>query len=356
MNTPDLPSTAGRSCPLHYRYPPTVFRAGADHRCEVLYVVGGLYGNEQALHRVLELFAAERGPKKLVFNGDFNWFNIAPTAFERVNTAVLSHLATRGNVETELQTQNSGLGDDNASAGCGCAYPDWVGDDVVRHSNTIMHHLRATAGQFPHLVARLAQLPMHLRMDVGPHRVGIVHGDAESLAGWGFAQENLRNHAHSPRVQQWFAQAQVDIFACSHTCLPVFYVGHATANHSDPTSAPIVLNNGAAGMPNFAGIPYGLFTRIATHAYRGSERVLHLPESTLAGLHMDAIAVQFDAPRWQQEFLAQWPAGSAAHDSYWSRITTGPNYHPEQAMMTPQGHEAIHPTHPLPLTLEKPAC
>ncbi len=350
VNSAAPPIQAGRSCPLHYRYAPAVFHASAAHRCEVLYVVGGLYGNEQALHRVLELFAAERGPKKLVFNGDFNWFNIAPAAFERVNTAVLGHLATRGNVETELEPQGSDQEDDDTGAGCGCAYPDWVGDDVVRHSNTIMRRLRATAGQFPHLVARLAQLPMHLRVDVGPHRVGIVHGDAESLAGWGFAQESLRNPAHQARLQQWFAQAQVDVFASSHTCLPMFYTGPASAH----TTAPIVLNNGAAGMPNFAGMPYGLLTRIATHAYRGPERALGLPESTLAGLHMDAIALQFDISRWQQEFLAQWPAGSAAHDSYWSRITAGPNYHPEQAMMTFQGHKAIHPTQPP--TLEKPAC
>jgi hypothetical protein len=318
----------------------------------VLYVVGGLYGNEQALARVLELFVAERGPKKLVFNGDFNWFNIAPHAFERVNTAVLGHLATRGNVETELEPLGSAPNDEGDEegndTGCGCAYPDWVGDEVVRHSNTIMRRLRATAQEFPELVARLSALPMHLRVDVGGYRVGIVHGDAESLAGWGFAQENLRNPAHSARLAQWFAQAQVDVFACSHTCLPVFYAGHAGGHlHADGT-APIVLNNGAAGMPNFAGTPYGLLTRIATHPYRGPARAFGLPEKTRTGLHMDAIAVQFDTPQWQQAFLTQWPAGSAAHDSYWSRITAGPNYQPAQALIATQATD--------PHSLEKTTC
>lgn len=348
MNAPTLPSTQGRSCPLHYRYAPSVFHASAAHTCEVLYVVGGLYGNEQALQRVLELFAAERGPKKLVFNGDFNWFNIAPQAFERVNTAVLSHLATRGNVETELDPLGSAPNDEGDDAGCGCAYPDWVGDAVVRHSNTIMRRLRATAQQFPELVARLAQLQMHLRLDVGAHKVGIVHGDAESLASWGFAQESLRDPAHAARIAQWFAQAQVDVFACSHTCLPVFYAGDAGGHAQADGSAPIVLNNGAAGMPNFAGTPYGLLTRIATHPYRGPEQVLGLPEATLPGLHMDAIAVQFDTPQWQQAFLAQWPVGSAAHDSYWSRISAGPNYQPAQALIAAQATD--------PHLLEKTTC
>ena len=52
---PESPSP-GRSCPLHYRYEPQVFRAEPPPRqqsLEVLYVVGGLYGNDLALEHVL---------------------------------------------------------------------------------------------------------------------------------------------------------------------------------------------------------------------------------------------------------------------------------------------------------------
>ena len=70
--------------------------------CEVLYVVGGLYGNEQALQRVIDLFEHERGDKRLVFNGDFHWFDIDAQAFAQIQRGVLSFEATRGNVETEL--------------------------------------------------------------------------------------------------------------------------------------------------------------------------------------------------------------------------------------------------------------
>ena len=327
--TPDR-STAGRSCPLHYRYSPSVFARPAEQACEVLYVVGGLYGNEAALDAVLALFEREAEPKRLVFNGDFNWFDTDPATFERLNRRVLAFDALRGNVETELAGVDPDGSDAGSDAGCGCAYPEWVSDGVVERSNRIMQRLRATAGRFPALAQRLADLPMQLRVDLGGVRVAIVHGDAESLAGWGFAQEHLRDAGHGQRVRRWFDAAQVDIFACSHTCLPVF--------HSMPMSgrafAPIVLNNGAAGMPNFRGRIEGLLTRIAVRPLQGSlghERCYGLVRN---GIHMDAVAIRFDTERWAQRFLTDWPEGSDAHASYWPRITEGPDYEVADALTT----------------------
>jgi hypothetical protein len=311
---------AGRSCPLHYRYNPAVFAVPATLHAEVLYVVGGLYGNESALDSVLALFEREQGPKRLVFNGDFNWFNIDAAAFERINQRVLAFDATRGNVETELATDD-GADDDT---GCGCAYPDWVGDNVVQRSNQIMQRLRQTARLHPALVQQLAALPMGLTAEVGGVRVAVVHGDAESLAGWGFAQERLRQPAHQPVLQRWFDAAQVQAFACSHTCLPIF---HSVAGHPHG-AARWVLNNGAAGMPNFAGDSHGLLTRIAVRPFDGPERRHGLISQ---GLHIDAVAVAIDTARWTAQFLQQWPAGSPAHASYWQRIVAGPAYRASDA-------------------------
>src|SRR5262249_23466718 len=100
--TSSMHDRLGRSCPSHHRYSPTVFATPAPVSCQVLYVVGGVYGNVLALDAVDEAFAAETGSKYLIFNGDFNWLNVHPTQFERVNTRVLHCAATRGNVETEL--------------------------------------------------------------------------------------------------------------------------------------------------------------------------------------------------------------------------------------------------------------
>jgi hypothetical protein len=319
---------AGRSCPLHYRYAPSVFARPAHWQCDTLYVVGGLYGNEPALQTVLDLFARESGNKRLLFNGDFHWFDTDPGAFRRINETVLSHAALRGNVETELASLTNEIGSD---AGCGCAYPDWVGDDVVQRSNQILQRLRQTALAMPHQQAGLRALPMWLRVDVGGARLGVVHGDAESLAGWGFAQEHLQDTLHQATVRAWFDAAQVHAFACSHTCLPVFQSLTPVPNDTQPRDAagPWVFNNGAAGMPNFSGQHTGLLTRIATTPFVGPGRCLGV---RLAGLHVDAIHIDFDALQWQRQFLAQWPPGSDAHRSYWQRIQAGPDYNSQAVL------------------------
>jgi len=316
--------TPGRNCPLHYRYRPGDFAVPASTSCEVLYVVGGLYGNVQALQRVVELFDQERGDKRLVFNGDFHWFDIHATTFAQIQRGVLPFEATRGNVETELAAPS---GDDDA--GCGCGYPDWVGDSVVERSNRILATLRHTARATPGACGELSTLPMWRRIDVGARRVAVVHGDALSLSGWGFAQETLRDGAQRHTVGQWFEQARVDLFASSHTCLPVFQELAAAGRAGATELTPLVLNNGAAGMPNLAGAREGLLTRIATRPFKGVQRRFGLERG---GLHLDAIAIDYDDIAWQRSFLAQWPAGSDAHASYWSRISEGIDHTVDDAL------------------------
>ncbi len=308
----DISTAPGRSCPLHYRYRPEVFASAAPQALqdlEVLYVVGGLYGNALALQQVLQLFDAEHGRKRLVFNGDFHWFDADAATFAQVQRSVLTHTALRGNVETELAADaQQGAYD----AGCGCAYPDWVGDDVVQRSNRILRRLRDVAT--PAQRADLAALPMWLRADVGGLRIGIVHGDAQSLAGWGFAQEHLQNRAHRAEVARWFEAARVNAFASSHTCLPVFQTLH---------SGHAVYNNGAAGMPNFAGDGAGLLTRFALQRFAGPQRRHAVQQQ---GVFVEAIAIDTDAAELQRRFLACWPPGSDAHVSYFERIACGPGY------------------------------
>jgi hypothetical protein len=298
------PRAPGRSCPRHYRYSPAVFSQEAALRAETLYVVGGLYGNELALAAVLDL--AREEDASLVFNGDFNWFNVDAEGFERVNSAVLGHAALRGNVETEIAGEDTG-------AGCGCGYPDWVGDAEVERSNRILELLRARARDCPALRARLGALPMHLVAEVGGVRVGIVHGDAESLAGWLFSQELLRERPE--RVLRSLEAAQVDVFASSHTCLPVM---QELAAARGPV---LVANNGAAGMPNFRGERYGLVTRIATRPAREA-----LYGTALGAVHVDAVPLRYDHGAWLARFDRLWPPQSPAAVSYRERMVSGPRY------------------------------
>lgn len=270
-----------------------------------MWVAGGLYGNTLALQALLEAYAAEAGSKALVFNGDFHWFDVDPEDFRKVNEAVLSSEAMRGNVETELAAPADG-------AGCGCAYPDWVGDATVEHSNRIIERLRATAKQYPDALRRLAQLPMHLVAEVGVARIAIVHGDADSLAGWGFSQETLATPAGLAAARRAFDQASVHVFASSHTCLPVLQ----RFDH-----AGVIANNGAAGMPNFAGEIYGLATRISIRPHKDA-----LYATRSGSVYIEAIPLRYDARAWQERFIAQWPPGSHAYASYWERIAHGPRY------------------------------
>jgi hypothetical protein len=302
----------GRSCPRHYRYPPAVFARAADLKAQSLFVVGGLYGNPFALEAVLAM--ARREGATLVFNGDFNWFNVDPADFEVVNETVLEHLALRGNVETEIAGEDSG-------AGCGCAYPEWVGDAEVERSNEILRRLRRTAGAYPELRARLAVLPMHLVAEIAGLRIGIVHGDAESLAGWQFSQEALRERPE--RARALLAGSGVDVFACTHTCLPVMQEFDA------PHGKALIVNNGAAGMPNFRDSRFGLATRIA-----GTPSAQALYGARLGATVVEAVPVRYDHEAWVARFDRVWPAGSPAALSYRKRIASGPGYEVEQAVRT----------------------
>ena len=291
----------GRSCPLRYQYGPLAIARAPEKAVSTLYVVGGLYGNLQALNAIEHMAAQESGPVTLCFNGDFNWFNVDDDSFARINQRVLAHDAILGNVEAELQA-------DGDAAGCGCAYPDTVDAGTVERSNRIHARLKHTAQAHADVQAQLARLPMVARYRVGESRIGVVHGDAQSLAGWQFDPAALRDPAHSAWLGDMFAAAAVDVFASTHTCSPALWLGQEGQG--------VVINNGAAGMPNFAGLRAGVVTRIGVEAS---------PHAALYGTrcgvaHVEALAVHYDHDAWQQRFLANWPAGSDAYASYFARI------------------------------------
>ncbi len=306
----------GRACPLRYRYGPAAIADAPEQSVRALYVVGGLYGNIPALDAVETMARAERGSAALCFNGDFNWFNVDDAGFAEVNRRVLRHAATLGNVEAELGSRSD-------DAGCGCAYPAAVSADIVDRSNQIHARLKATAARHLDTLSQLTALPMVARYRVGECRVGVVHGDAESLAGWRFDAGALDDPQAQPWIASAFESARVDLFASTHTCLPAM-----RRFALDSGRAGWVVNNGAAGMPNFRGDLYGLCTRI------GHSPSPHraLQEVAVAGAHIALLPIRYDIERWQASFLAQWPPDSPAWLSYFDRISKGPAFRPEQAL------------------------
>jgi hypothetical protein len=305
----------GRSCPPHYGYSPRVFARPAEIEAPVLYAIGGLYGNAPVLDAIETMAAAEPQAPALVFNGDFHWFDAEVAWFAQVQRRVLAHVALRGNVETEL------AGDD-ATAGCGCAYPESVPDEDVERSNRILMRLRAVTRSVPGAAHALADLPMHRVAQVGDLRVGIVHGDAWALAGWRFAHDALHAAGAGESLARACELGAVDGFACSHTCAP------ALASFGER----FVVNNGAAGMANFAGERAGLITRIAIHALLAAlaaRRVYGLHER---GVWVDALRVEFDHAAFVRQFDRVWPRESDAARSYRERILHGPAFSVEQAL------------------------
>ena len=317
--TESAQAAPGRVCPLRYRYGASAISLVETRPAQTLYVIGGLYGNVPALDAIEQMAAAEPVTPTLCFNGDFNWFNIDDREFTEINGRVLAHDAIQGNVEAEFDGADG-------DAGCGCAYPESVDTGIVERSNFIHSQLEATAQRHPELTTRISRLPMFARYQVGDCRVGVVHGDADSLAGWRFDVSELDDPTAAPWLRSVFAQAGVDVFASTHTCLPAmraFALADARASEHG-----WVINNGATGMPNFSGDPSGLCTRIGLTP--SPHESVH--EVQVSGAYVSLLPVGFNATRWHAEFLKQWPDGSAAWTSYWKRITQGPTFTPAQAV------------------------
>lgn len=299
----------GRSCPLAYRYQPSALCAKVTPVSEdVLYIIGGLYGNPFALDEIERMARAEErlGRRvKLIFNGDFNWFNASNELFREINGRVLRHTASLGNVDYELATPNAG-------AGCGCAYPDFVDQGVVERSDQIMEKLQATAVNHPDIRKRLAFLPRYYCLLFGGLKVLILHGDPESLAGWGLAHESFVT-GNGQRLADWFEASGADVIASAHTCLPVLWSGAVGGRDR------LIVNNGSAGMGNLKSDSCGLITRISQMAPMtdAAAGLVH------GGLHVDLLPVNNDVDAWLRLFDQIWPAGSPATVSYRERIRSG---------------------------------
>lgn len=299
----------GRSCPLAYRYAPEALcqepRAATE---DVLYIVGGLYGNPWALDEIEQMALAEerQGHRvKLVFNGDFNWFNASDSLFRTINNRVLDHTVSLGNVDYELARPSEG-------AGCGCAYPDFVEESVVARSNQIMARLQAVAFEHPDIQRRLSLLPRYRCLIFGGLKVLVLHGDPESLAGWGLAHEAF-SAGNGPNLERWFRASGADVIACTHTCLPVLWSGRVDGR------SRLVVNNGSAGMGNLRDDPRGLITRIGL-ASPVTEPIAGIEQQ---GLHVSLLPVAYNLERWLGEFDRLWPAGSPAAVSYRNRLLGG---------------------------------
>lgn len=309
-------SSEGRSCPLAYRYDPAALcQSPETTTADVLYIVGGLYGNPCALDEIERMARQETDQGRsvqLVFNGDFNWFNASDELFRDINTRLQAYTVSLGNVEYELANPAAG-------AGCGCAYPEQVEQQVVDRSNRIMRRLQGVAGRHSDILEWLRQLPRYRCLVFGGLRILVVHGDPESLAGWGLSRESFSPKNNLQHVD-WFCKTGADIIVSSHTCEPALWSGPVDGGPR------VIANNGSAGMANLQGDSRGLITRIALDPPDDCSAAL----VNAAGVAVSLQPVAFDLAAWMERFDRIWPAGSDAALSYRQRITGGTSLLPEQ--------------------------
>ena len=196
----------------------------------------------------------ERAPPTIVFNGDFHWFDAEPAWFaeiERARRAAIRRL--RGNVETEIARAG------DIGAGCGCAYPpERRRGHGARARTKSSRDLRASdAGRgaahgSPHCRCISSRRSARLR-------VGIVHGDAACARRLALrARRTRRSRARG------LARRRAARVAHRRVRLDPHLPRGACATSRCPAGRLTVVNNGAAGMPNFSGSTFGVITRIAT--------------------------------------------------------------------------------------------
>lgn len=296
---------AGRACPVDYRIAPKAFSGAPEVACEVLYVVGGLYGNPFAAEAVAALAASEgERDVKVVLNGDIHWFDKTAENFADIERRIAGWIPLVGNVEAELRRQQ------DVGVGCGCAYPDCTSDDSVARSNRIHKMLSFALESDPRLKEGLLGRPSTLLAAVAGRRVGITHGDEKLLGGWDNSRESLQDVLRQDEVDAFMAANDLDVFTTTHTCAPA----------AIRLARGAVVNNGAAGLPNFAGERFGLCVRVAEDPCEDA-----LFECELDGLFVQAVPVRYDHDAYLAWFDGLWAPASAAAISYRARIAEGPD-------------------------------
>lgn len=303
---------AGRACPVDYRINPEAFLGEPACSCDVLYVVGGLYGNPFAFDAIDRLVAEEEGETLVVLNGDMHWFDKTAENFELIERRAASYVPLVGNVEAELRRQV------DVGVGCGCAYPDCTTDDAVSRSNRIHKKLSEAIAGRPDLRELLQRRSSTLTVGVADKKIAITHGDEQLLGGWSCSRESLMDVLRQDELDSWMEQQGVDVLATTHTCAPVA----VSLAHG------LVVNNGAAGLPNFAGQRYGLVVRIAStphpDALFGAQR---------EGLCVEGVPLRYDHDAYLAWFDELWPAASPAAVSYRDRIVDGPDDQLDHALL-----------------------
>ena len=278
-------------------------------------VIGGLYGNMQSLKEIKKY---EKN-NQLIFNGDFHWLNKKKEEFVAVQEFINNHIALKGNIEESLSNSKNF---DN----CNCDYPDYFPPEETIYSNEIFSQLKKTYLSCEDYKNHFDQLGTQLYIPIknGPN-IFITHGDLQSLSGWMFSVRSI-NKINKGKFLKFFNKVNADVIISSHTCLPVFC--HATDTNGEDK---LLLNNGAAGMPNFRNKNFGIIIRISS-SKSIDEKVLY--RKKIKNYFFEAIKLEYSNKNFIKEFLINWPSKSSGYKAYFDRISNGPSFDLSESMIS----------------------
>ena len=200
----------GRNCSLEYILQKDWTKKSKKLEEEVIYIVGGLYGNRYALEIINKMAHDENA--KVVFNGDMHWFDVEKEDFLKIEELSKDSIKLLGNVEFELLNNTSSLG-------CGCNYPEDVSDGVVERSN-IIHNMMKENIKGDDILTDIKKRSKTLVLDFFGKKIAITHGDEKSMSGWECSNENLKLVSRKKELDNWFKENDIDILATTHmfTC------------------------------------------------------------------------------------------------------------------------------------------
>lgn len=272
--------------------------------CDVLYSVGGLYGNVEAMKTIISMAAAEDGDVCVALNGDYHWFDGTLESFLEIENLIAPYVPMNGNVEFELSREQA------CGVGCGCSYPTSMSDDFVGRSNAIYARLKEAISEKEGLAALLRGRSAWGVVRVGDTLVGLTHGDEKSVSGWGCSVDSLHEKERLEELNEFFANHQIDILSTTHTCAAA-----AVALENG-----IVINNGSAGLPEYKGLLYGLINRIAKAPHSDA-----IYRAKIKGVYVEAVPVRYNQEAFIKWFDSIWESDSPAAKSYRPRAVSGPD-------------------------------
>ncbi len=173
------------------------------------------------------------------------------------------HHALRGNVETEIARR------DDIGAGCGCAYPDEVDHGIVRRSNEILSELRE--GAAPEITERPR------RTADAPRRAGSANSASASCTAMRPRSPAGASRMTRSTIRQQRPGSTKSAARPASICSPRPTPALRRLREFELPGRLTVINNGAAGMPNFSGTHFGLISRIATTPLPASGTLRHRP-------------------------------------------------------------------------------